>query len=183
MAADAVDNAGHTSNLLTVAQTAAELHKSERTIRRYILEGKLPTIAIGGATYVQMAGVDTGHVVARVSADDRQRPAQVDQQGADTVSTPGTMPGALSERLLELLMAQLAAKDAQIGDLTARVADLSATVGRLALPAGTSPTSPRPRGSVMGWLTVAALAAVAAALWWFALRPAGTGNTVSLFGI
>jgi len=38
--------------LLTVAETAARLHVSEKTVRRLILKGSLPALRIGGAVGV-----------------------------------------------------------------------------------------------------------------------------------
>lgn len=64
-----------TSELLSVPEAAARLHKSERTIRRYIATGKLNTIELNGQTYVQMAGiakvsaVSAPHVIETANAD------------------------------------------------------------------------------------------------------------------
>jgi excisionase family DNA binding protein len=44
--------------LLTVAETAAKLHVSEKTVRRLIAKGSLPALRVGGAVRVDPLELD-----------------------------------------------------------------------------------------------------------------------------
>lgn len=44
--------------LLTVAETAAKLHVSEKTVRRLIAKGALPALRVGGAVRVDPLELD-----------------------------------------------------------------------------------------------------------------------------
>jgi len=138
MSVDAADNAAQ-SRLMTVSQVAGVLGKSERTIRRYILAGKLPTIDIGGIAHVQMAGIEApGEVLAYV----RDGALHVDQPSVPRTVDAEIMPGSVTGMFIDTLKQQLAVKDSQISDLDRRNRELTETISRLALPMPGNTSSP-----------------------------------------
>lgn len=148
------------SNLMSVTEAAIFLRKSERTIRRYIAAGKLPTIAIGPAIFVQMAGIDPGHVLARPLTADNTPADMADHGRANAAGEMSESAALFVQHLQEenrWLRAQLEA--------------------RLPLPApapDAQPTQAVDQGSKRGgswryWLLFGAVAALTAAAWYWAL--------------
>ena len=128
MTASDTDNAGH-SDLLTVAETAARLGKSERTIRRYISAGRLPTVDLGGRVYIQGAALPV----------DRRLAGEVVQPGANADRSPGIVSGAEVKVLEDTIRRQ----DSEIvylrSELTAARAVLEGVL-RILPPARSVPT-------------------------------------------
>lgn len=110
------DNAGQ-SDLVTVAEAAGRLGKSERTIRRLISSGKLNTVEIGGKTCVQLAGIESSNSHRHVSGNDVQTPAIIGQDDRH-------MTGVLSDELVDAMRDTIRRQDAMIASLEADKAHL-----------------------------------------------------------
>lgn len=106
MTANASDNAGQ-NTLSSIADTAAKLGKSERTIRRWIRAGKLKTVDIGGQVYVQAEAFDT--------------PADMSGEGVHVSAESDRMSGQVSGEVVEVLKDTIRRQDAEIGFLRTEV--------------------------------------------------------------
>ena len=82
--ADKTADSGGQSDIVTVAEAAIRLGKSDRTIRRMIAAGKLATVTIGGALCVQLAGLDTPDKVTGASVHVADKTGQSDRHMSDT---------------------------------------------------------------------------------------------------
>lgn len=113
------DNGGQ-SPLKTIPETAAYMGKSERTIRRYIASGKLPTVDIGGQTYIQAEAFDT---MSNVSGSDGKMSAETDIM-TGTVSK-------LWERIEDTLKDTIRRQESEIQHLRQEVTAKQTTIDNL----------------------------------------------------
>jgi len=143
------------SDLLTIAEAAARLGKSERTIRRMVASGKLNTIDINGRVCVQFAGTDTH---GQMTGKSVTAPADV-----RTNVRPVSHPEA------DALRDTIRRQDSEIaylrGELTAARETVQALTRMLPAPKGNA----RPPGTLPAWalgLIVAAIMAAGGYLLW-----------------
>jgi len=127
-------NAGQ-SDLATVAETAARLGKSERTIRRMIASGKLNSVDIGGVSYVQLAGFE-------VPAHDRHMTGGSVQIPANAGQNDRHMTGTLSRELSDALHDTIRRQDTEIAFLRGELSAIRATLETVTrmLPASSGAT-------------------------------------------
>lgn len=145
MAVEGGPNGGQ-SDIVTLTDAAARLGKSERTIRRMIASGKLPTVTIGGRTCVQLGGADTPP-----ASDNTPVTAT-----ANTVTDGGTL-SELRDRLEDSLRDRIRHLEAENERLWSLV--------HAALPAPKH-SERRPREWLWILLAVTLAAAIGVGAWW-----------------
>jgi len=101
------------SRIVTIADAARELGKSERTIRRYIHEGKLNQVDINGSTCVQLSVIDNTPTMTAVgvnpTANDHRNNDELHRQIEDGLREQVKMLRAENERLWDTLKSMLPA--------------------------------------------------------------------------
>lgn len=140
------------SNLVTVAEAAAALEKSDRTIRRMIRSGKLPTVDIGGKLYVQLAG-----------SDNPDRPDNVTRQSVIVTGKCPDIADKQANPIADALRDTIRRQDAEISYLRNEAAALRTTLDKalLMLPAMKAENcSPRGSKGLPLWTALAILAGV-----------------------
>lgn len=139
------------SDLATIAEAAARLGKSERTIRRMVKAGKLNTVDIGGQTCIQMEGIGT--------------PDKVTGTGVQMTAPAGQNDRHMSTAEAEALRDIVRRQDSEIsylrGELTAIRSTLE-TVTRM-LPPPKNTDNARLWGGAPAWIWVLVAAIVLAA--------------------
>lgn len=132
------------SDIVTVAQAAARLGRSVRTVKRWIASGKLATVDVGGRRYVQLAGLSPG--------------------GTNAYDTRGHMTHAEPDAV-QVLKDTIRRQDAVIAHLQGEVTGLRETVDRVTrmLPgAQIVPPAGQSRGA--RWLWALLILAIGAGL-------------------
>ena len=169
--ADKTADSGGQSDIVTVAEAAIRLGKSDRTIRRMIAAGKLATVTIGGALCVQLSVGDTPDKVTGASVHVADKTGQSDRHMSDTEA--------------EALRDTIRRQDGEISYLRQELTATRATLEKvtLMLPApggGTQTGDPGRSGPLLPKWVVVVLAVAAAALlgywvigglWLWVLKP------------
>ena len=143
---------GH-SRLMTVADAAAHLGVSTKTIRRYVDAGKLGSVYDRGRVLVQMAGINA---LSDVPQKGVQMASAVTVQPVHALAPPATRDGEL------------------IAELRARIADLQAQLERIdrMLPASVSTRRPgTPWREILFWAVVLLVLALTAYMVAYTVAP------------
>lgn len=143
---------GH-SRLVTVAEAAAHLGVSAKTIRRYLDCGKLGRVYDRGRVLVQMAGIDA-------LSDVPQKPVRMDSRDSVQMDAPPRQAQGGDRELID--------------ELRARIADLQAQLERIdrMLPASVSTRRPgTPWREILFWAVVLLVLALTAYMVAYTVAP------------
>ena len=154
MSANVMDNAGH-SDIVTIAEAAVRLGKSERTIRRMISAGRLNSVEIGGKTCVQLAGMGKACDMSGESVNCPTHGGQNDRHMSGTVSDP----------IAEVLRDTVRRQDSEIAYLRTELTAIRATLETVTrmLPAPNSPGGDPARRAAPPWVWIVIAGSILAA--------------------